>query len=829
MSLDIAVPEAAETNYTAEHTQVLRDAAHIRKRPDNYIPDTSARGLHHLVYELVYNAVDEHLAGYCKNIHVTILPDGGLSVSDDGRGIPVEEHPSEKKSNLEVVMTIVGAGGKFDNKAYKSSAGLHGMGAKAVTALSETTVAEVRRDGQLYQMEFERGYVSKPLEVMGPATHTGTKITFWPDPEIFGTAAFEYDRLEDRMRQLAFLNRGLSIALKDERTATPKESQFRYEGGVAEYVTWLNRNEDALHAPIHILRTVNHENGGGETDEIKVEVAIQYTTGDEERTFCYANNQYNPNGGTHLTGFRRALTRTINAYAEKEKLYKEDIRPEGKDFNEGLTAVINVTLAKPHFEAQTKIRLNNPEVDGAVNTAFGDALAKYLEEHPKEAGKIVQKVVLSAEVRAAEAKARKALIDRKKILGGGGLPGKLMDCTSRNREESELFMVEGDSAGGSAESGRDRRYQAVLPLRGKVLNVEKARLEKLLQNKEIASLIAAIGVDIGEEVDISKVRYGKVIILTDADVDGQHIRTLLLTFFFRQMRKLIENGNIYVARPPLYKVTQKKNVRFIKTAEEMTSELNRRGLDGTRLVVGETNIEGERLTNLMDILEKLEASLLILERRGVNLSTYLNRLRDGKLPAWHAKVGKDEFWLHRKEDIEPFRQKQSTDRGRELVVVDTDESTEAGDDDSRLVVDEFHEVHGLNRWLARLTDHGFGTADLLPAPRIAGREPPIRYVLEHGETRKPLVHLRELVNEVRGIGEKGLTITRFKGLGEMDPEELWETTLDPTKRTLLQVTLVDAQKANDLFRTLMGEEVEERRNFIFEKGINVKDAIDYGA
>jgi DNA gyrase subunit B len=835
MSTDIAVIDRAdpENDYTEKNTQVLRNAAHIRKRPDNYIPDTGVRGLHHLVYELVYNAVDEHLAGYCKHIHVTVHVDGSLSVADDGRGIPVGAHPTEGLSNLEVVLTIVGAGGKFDNKAYKSAAGLHGMGAKAVTALSELTRAEVRRDGRTHVQEYERGTATGPVKDIGAADRTGTKLTFWPDPEIFGTATFDYDTLSGRLRELAFLNRGLAIAIKDERAG--KEENFLYEGGVAEYVAWLNQGEDAMHPPVHILREVEVDMTaeGGDRHTVKVEVGLQYTAGDQERIRCYANNQYNPNGGTHLTGFRKALSRTINAYGEKEGLFR-DLKPEGKDYGDGLTAIINVTLPNPQFEAQTKIRLNNPEIDGVVNSAVGEVLAKYLEENPKDAKRVVQKVLLAAEVREAEAKARKAIRERKSILSGGGLPGKLMDCTSRDRDGSELFLVEGDSAGGSAESGRDRNYQAVLPLRGKVLNVEKATYEKLLDNKEITSLIGAVGTDIGNPEDITRLRYGKIVILTDADVDGQHIRTLLLTFFFRQMRRLIEAGHIYVARPPLYKVTQKKQVRFIQTAAEMSAELNGRGLHGTALVtVGDTprRFEGERLAALLDIAEKLEQSLQILERRGAPLITFLHLADARGLPAWHVKLGGKEHWFHSEVDADAFRKAEALRLGRDLVVADADdpEAQQAIDPEFRLTVEEYHEIRGVNRQLQRLAEFGFGLGDLVPAPRVAGREPVVRFALEHGESRTVLPQLRALVPEIRHVGEKGLTITRFKGLGEMDPEELWETTLNPEKRTLLRVTLVDAQTAHDLFRTLMGEEVERRRNFIFEKGINVKDNIDYGA
>ncbi|MCE9533615.1 MAG: DNA gyrase subunit B [Planctomycetes bacterium] len=829
----VDVPPAPNDDYTEKNTQVLRDAAHIRARPDMYIPDKSTRGLHHLVYELVYNSVDEHLAGYCKVIHVTVHLDGSLSVGDDGRGIPVGEHPTEKRSNLEVVLTVVGAGGKFDNKAYKTSAGLHGMGAKAVTALSELTRAEVRRDGRTYMQEYDRGKASTPVKDIGAADRSGTKITFWADTEIFGDATFDFDTLVGRLRELAFLNRGLAIAVKDERVN--KEEEFVYHGGVSEYVTWLNQGETAIHPPIHILKEVEVDSADGtEKHTVKVEVALQYTAGDQERVRCYANNQYNPNGGTHLIGFRKALSRTINAYGEKENLFK-DLKPEGKDYGDGLTAIINVTLPNPQFEAQTKIRLNNPEIDGVVNSVVGETLNKYLEENPKEAKRIIQKVLLAAEVREAEAKARKALRDRKSILSGGGLPGKLMDCTSRDRDASELFLVEGDSAGGSAESGRDRNYQAVLPLRGKPLNVEKARFEHLLNNAEITSIIAAVGTDIGNPDDITKLRYGKIVILTDADVDGQHIRTLLLTFFFRQMRKLIECGNIYVARPPLFKVTQKKQVRFIQTSAEMSTELMQRGLNGTALKLFGANpvtIQGKPLEELCDLLDKLEASLQILERRGVTLSSFIGLANDHGLPTWHVKLGGREHWFRTAEEVDAFRQTEATRIGKDLVVVDTDDdkmTQKREDAEMRLIVEEYHEIRGVNRQLQRLVELGFTPGDLIPSPRIAGREPAPRYALEHGESSNTLSHLRDLVPSIRHLGERGLTITRFKGLGEMDPQELWDTTLDPENRILLKVTLVDAQSADGLFRTLMGEEVEKRRNFIFEKGINVKDNIDYGS
>jgi DNA gyrase subunit B len=823
--------------YEAENIDLLRDAEHIRHRPGMYIGDTSVKGMHHLAYELVHNSVDEALAGHCKLIQVKIGVDGSITVSDDGRGIPVETHPKVGISTLEVVMTMSGAGGKFDKRAYKTSAGLHGIGAKAVTALSEWTEAKVRRNGKVYVQEYERGKAVTPVKEIGASkdNRTGTEVSFKPDPEIFHDAEFQYDTLESRLRELAFLNKGIRIALLDERTS--KQETFHYAGGVAEFVEYLDRNDEVLHKPIYIDKT---------QDEVRVEVALQYTaTGEQERVLTYANNAYNPGGGTHLSGLRSALTRTLRVYGDAEGYFK-NVEPVGEDFREGLTAVVSIQVPEPQFESQTKIRLNNPEVEGIVTSVVNEHLKKFLEENPKDAKKILGKIVLAAEAREAASKAKKALKERKNILSSGGLPGKLMDCTSRDRDDAELFLVEGQSAGGTAESGRDRTFQAILPLRGKVLNVEKARVEKVLSNEEICNLISAVGIDIGNSEDMEGLRYGKVVLLTDADVDGQHIRTLLLTFFYRQMRKLIEEGHVFVARPPLYKVAAKKNVRFVQTAVEMTQELTRRGLEGTRLQVASlapepgvtpraaATLEGERLAKLMQVVSELEEALHILERRGLTLGGMLARAQGGPLPTYRVQLGGREHWFASADEVDVFRQAKQQELGHELVVGDElrlgaparNGNGNGNGHTETLFVQELHEVHGIKRGLERLREFGLTGADLVPLPRVAGREPPVRFVLEHGDSHKSLVQLRELVQEIRKLGERGLSVTRFKGLGEMDAEELWKTTLDPAKRTLVKVQLDDAVKADDMFRTLMGEKVEPRREFIQKHALEVKE-IDY--
>ncbi|MBA4190116.1 MAG: DNA topoisomerase IV subunit B [Planctomycetaceae bacterium] len=844
MSTDLAVDAYDETNMKS-----LKDAAHIRQNPGMYVGNTQSGGLHHLVYEIVSNSVDEALGGYCTQIRVTIHGDSSVTVSDDGRGIPVGIKKDTGKSALEEALTVAGNSGKFDNAAYRVSIGLHGMGAKAMNALSEWCEVEVRRDGHIYKMEFERGYATSPLQDLGttPDKQTGTSITFKPDPEMFGDLTFSYDTLADRFREIAYLNRGLRISLQDERDG--RGESYCYEGGIAEYVVWLNEKETPEHPPIYIKKEVEFTTGDRGGLMISTEIALQYTAGEEKIERCFTNGAFNPIGGTHLSGFRAGLTKAVNAYGKKEGHFKEGLEVRGDDFREGLTAVISVGHPDPVFESQTKVRLNNPEMEGIVSSVVYSFMTEYLEKNPKDATRICKRIALSAEARIAARKAVDALKDRKNILSGGGLPGKLFDCTTRERDKSELFLVEGDSAGGSAESGRDRMFQAVLPLRGKVLNVEKAKLEKLLKNNEISALIAATGVDIENVEDISKIRYGKIIILTDADVDGQHIRTLLLTFFFRQMRKLVEEGHLFVARPPLYKVTQKKESRFVQTREEMISELMGRGLKETVLHIQAVNgranrdVTGDDLAKLLPLLAEVETAVVNLERRGHTLDTYLKKANpEGLLPSYHVQFAGKEHWFYSQAEVDAFRVEQSKKLGKELVlaldVVSTPEDPTAAESGSaptaphaaeRYTQDDWHEVRVLNRAIGKLKEAGFEAGDLVALPRIAGREPAVRFVVAHGEIRRDLSHLLLLVSEIRKFGEKGISVTRFKGLGEMDPEELWDTTLDPQHRTLLKVTLNDAMAAEKEFRRLMGEDVDGRRRFIFDKPLNNPEDIDYGA
>ncbi len=801
--------------YGEDNVQTLRDAAHIRHRPGMYIGNTDIEGMHHLVWEVVYNSVDEALAGHCKNINTVVHIDGSITIADDGRGIPVGTKADTGKSTLEEALTIAGSSGKFNNDAYKTSAGLHGMGAKAMNALSEWCTAEVRRDGRVYKMEFERGYIAPggTLQNLGPAPagQRGTTIAFKPDPEKFGDLVFDYERLATRFQQISFLNKGLRLTILDERVG--KNEVFYSERGIAEYVEFLNRNEPVEHPSVYISKQV---------EGVTVEVCLQYITGETKLEMCFTNNAYNKDGGTHLSGFRAGLTRSITAYGKKENFF-QDMELRGDDFREGLTAVINISHPQPRFESQTKVKLTSPEVEGMVSGVMYELLSDYLEKNPKEAKKICQKVALTAELRLAAKKARDALKNRKNALGAG-LPGKLYDCTSRDHMQNELFLVEGDSAGGSAESGRDRYYQAILPLKGKVLNVEKAKFEKLLENNEIAALIGAVGIDIDNVEDVSKVRYGKVIILTDADVDGQHIRTLLLTFFFRQMRKLIEAGHVFVARPPLFKVTQKKETRFVQTREEMVVELTSRGLKATTLHVTKPDqpartVTGDDLTKLLPALAEAETAVVGLERRGRTLEELLPRAVDGAFPTYHVseRAKNKEHWFRTADDVAAFKA-ELTEQLKHEPVVGVD-----------YTLDEWHDLKALNRALAKMKSTGFDTSDMIPLQRIAGREPPVRYTLEHDSHTKNLVSLRELVTEIRRLGEKGMAVTRFKGLGEMDPEELWATTLDPQHRTLLRVTLNDAFKAEEMFRTLMGKEVQDRRAFIFNNTLKSVEDIDYGA
>jgi DNA gyrase subunit B len=811
-----------KADYRPEDLQHLSDMDHVRKRPAMYIGDVTARGLHHLVYEVVDNSIDEAMAGFAKHIKVVVNADGSVTVEDDGRGIPVEPHEQLSKelgrevSTLEGVMTVLKFGGKFEKGAYQTSGGLHGVGVTVVNFLSQWCEVEVSRDGHVYQQEYERGIPLGPVQRVGTTKKVGTKTTFKPDAMVFQTTKFSYDLLYKRLQELAFLNSGVRIEFFDERVS--QGEQFYYERGITQFVEHLNRASDTLHKEIIYV--------AGEEEGVGYEIALQYSAEYTENLHSYVNNIHTIEGGTHVSGFRSALTRSLNNYGRKENIFK-DLVPTGDDFREGLTAVISLRVPHPQFEGQTKTKLGNGEVEGIVNSVFGDLLTKYLEENPKIAKTIVRKGVLAAEAREAARKAKDILRKRKGALGGGGLPGKLRDCISREVEKCELYLVEGDSAGGSAEGGRLRDFQAILPLRGKIINAYKSREDKVLANEEVQSMIHAIGSGIGGEQDLSKRRYNKVIIMTDADVDGSHIRTLLLTFFYRQMYELVANGHVYVAQPPLFRVRSKKDTYYVQTEEEMKTQLLEKGLADAVFEPGDgRRIQGEEMRNLCYTLAAMEESLLALERRGISLRAHAQRAdaETGKLPVIHVFLGGKEYWLRGRVTLDEFLKEQEAKAGGELPVDDASKASEnehKNGQEPHVHVTELHEVRTINSGMTELDKIGFNIQSLIPQDRTGIEEP--RYVLRRGDADIALQDLRGLLPAVRAAGEKGLHVTRFKGLGEMNPEELRETTLDPANRTLIQVSMRDVGAADDMFRVLMGDKVEPRREFIEKHALDVRN------
>ncbi|MFH0953384.1 MAG: DNA topoisomerase (ATP-hydrolyzing) subunit B [Verrucomicrobiota bacterium] len=810
-----AAPGAGGHSYDARSITVLGGMDAVRKRPAMYIGDTGSRGLHHCVFEVVDNSVDEALAGYCTHIQVTVNADGSVTVNDDGRGIPVDIHATEKKPALEVVMTMLHAGGKFDHDSYKVSGGLHGVGVSCVNALSEWLEVEVRRDGSVYHQRYERGKTASKLETIGKTKSSGTKVTFFPDRKIFEVTEFSWDILTNRLRELAFLNKGIEIKLAQEDP--PREESFKYTGGITQFVEHLNKNKNPFHPKVIFFEK--------EKDRIQVEIALQYSDSYNEIIFTYTNNIHTIEGGTHLSGFRSALTRVINQYAKNNKLIKgDDESMGGDDVREGLTAVISVKVPDPQFEGQTKTKLGNSEVEGIVASVVNEELGTYFEEHPSVARRIIEKGLLAARAREAARKARD-LTRRKSALDSGSLPGKLADCSEKDPDLCELFIVEGDSAGGSAKQGRDRRFQAVLPLRGKVLNVEKAREDKMLNNNEIRMMITAIGTGFGrEEFKIENLRYKKVVIMTDADIDGSHIRTLLLTFFFRKMQLLIDHGNIFIAQPPLYKVKRKNREEYVESDAHLTRILLELGVEELKLAdaKGKELLSGKQLSDLLDLLSEIDVQVDRIRRRGVDIAEYL-RHRDAKtrqLPQYRVTIFSNGEPEHHFAYTEPELRRlleEAEKRSGEQLEIFAEGGEEGKTKKKGFRWTEFYAAPALGKLLDALEKKGFKYEHLLP------QEKPFLTLVNGDGKSLPIASLQELLNRVREHGSKGLSIQRFKGLGEMNPEQLWETTMNPEKRKMLRVTLEDAVKADEIFTVLMGDEVEPRRQFIEDNALNVRN------
>ncbi|HPK53013.1 MAG TPA: DNA topoisomerase (ATP-hydrolyzing) subunit B [Smithellaceae bacterium] len=794
--------------YDADSIKVLEGLEAVRIRPAMYIGSTGKDGLHHLVYEVVDNSIDEAAGGYCDTITVKIRVDNSIVVDDNGRGIPVDMHKTEGVSAAEVVMTKLHAGGKFSSDSYKISGGLHGVGVSVVNALSKNCELEVRRDGNVYVQTYTRGIPNGPLEMVGKTRGRGTTVTFLPDEEIFEETEYSFDIIANRLRELAFLNSGVKITLLDERT--DKTNEFFYKGGIISFVEYINRNKKVLHKdPIYV---------SGAKEDCFVEVALQYNETYLENIFAFANSINTTEGGTHLIGFRSALTRVFNNYAINNKIIKEGRESlRGEDLREGLACVISVKVKNPQFEGQTKTKLGNSEVRGLVEGIVYEKIGSYLEENPAVAKQILNKCVEAARAREAARRARE-LTRRKSALEVGALPGKLADCQEKDPALSEIYLVEGDSAGGSAKQGRDRRNQAILPLRGKILNVEKTRFDKMLQNEEIRTMVTAFGAGIGsEDYDVSKLRYHKVIIMTDADVDGAHIRTLLLTFFFRQMRELIERGYLFIAQPPLFKVVDKKKELYIQNEEKMKDYILENGVDKVKLVMGDGSpfpVTGSKLLALLKKVMRMEDLIDRFEKEGHDRNVL-------RILAGDPTLTEDSF----KND-------------RLLLPIAARTVGVIGTDLANFQIDTDHDHGGYNMvfllkkngqtYTTTIDRETFRTPQFAEIKSLLGQvsiigEAPYRDLGDESSVPVALESSKALVDYVVSVGKKGLTVQRYKGLGEMNPDQLWETTMNPEKRTLLQVSVEDAVLADEIFTTLMGDQVEPRREFIFQNAIHVSN------
>jgi len=798
-------PEAGKSKvYDATTIQVLEGIEAVRRRPAMYIGDTSSRGLHHLVYEVVDNSVDESLAGQCDAIEVVVHHDNSISVTDNGRGIPVDMHKTEKKPAVEVALTTLHAGGKFDHRAYKVSGGLHGVGVSVVNALSDWLEVEVKRDGKIYHQRYERGRTVSKLTVIGKSNSTGTKVTFKPDRTIFSKIEFSYDTLSQRLRELAFLNKGLKIKIEDERSE--KQAVFEFAGGVVSFVEYLNKNKNPLHNKVVYFQKTQ--------DDVMMEVALQYNDGYAETLFSFANNINTVEGGTHLSGFKSALTRAINQYAKAKNLLKGDVAISGEDVREGLTAVVSVKVPNPQFEGQTKTKLGNSEVEGLVASSSLDALAGYFEENPSVANKIIDKVIVASRAREAARKARE-LTRRKGALEGAGLPGKLADCSERDPALCELYIVEGDSAGGSAKQGRDRRFQAILPIKGKILNVEKARMDKVLSNEEIRTIITALGTGVGEEFDATKLRYHKLILMADADIDGSHIRTLLLTLLYRQMHKLVEDGYVYIAQPPLYKIKRGQREEYIQTEQQMNDMLLDLGREGHRLMrlKDKASFTDNQFKELLYQLVELDKLGKNLDKKGVDLTKYLilRHQKTKKMPIYRVKVEGKEHFVYSDRELAGLTDKESKDIEPDIL--------------------ELFEAQDIEQIVAKIEKLGLDintfTENMLVQKEAskskADKKPKPLYRVLNEKEYKDLMSLKEVLAYIKEVATKGMHIQRYKGLGEMNPHQLWETTMDPQRRTILQVTLEDAVETDKMFTVLMGDQVEPRREFIENYAHQVKN------